>query len=161
MNKKGFTLIELVVVLTIIVVLSSIILFSVSQYVNRGKDANVASNLTVLIPIGEAFYTGNGNSYADDKASFCNPEDNSALENAILQMPDQIDDAPCYSENIAETTNPKGVCCFAKKDTWVACARKFADTTKAFCVDSRGMKKEIEIAKCLELSPTSDTLECP
>src|SRR3989344_7539238 len=63
LNRKagGFTLVEIIVVVTIIIILFSIILFIVSQYVNRSKDSNIEGNLVILIPSGEAYYTGHGN----------------------------------------------------------------------------------------------------
>ena len=47
MNKsKGFTIIELIVVIAIIAVLATIVLVNVTQYINRGKDAAIKGNLS-------------------------------------------------------------------------------------------------------------------
>lgn len=131
--SKGFTLIELIVTIAIIAVLSGIVLFSISQYISRGKDSNISANLAILIPAGEVFYNGNGNSYNDGSASFCNPNQNSVIKNAIAQMPVNPL-GPCQ-------TNAAGLCCYAESQAWAACAQEFTDTAMAFCVDSRGVKE--------------------
>lgn len=38
-NKKGFTLVEMVLVIAIIVILASVLFFSVSSYLDRAKTA--------------------------------------------------------------------------------------------------------------------------
>ena len=157
-SKGGFTLIELTIVIAITAVLAGIILFTVQQYLNKGKDANIAGNLAVLIPAGEAWYNGNGNSYED----FCDPGRNSALKNTVYQMPQNID-SPCWTSDLSATKNPAGVCCYVDSnfyDAWVACAQKFSDDTKAFCVDSRGVRKEITKEQCRDIE-SEDPLQCP
>jgi prepilin-type N-terminal cleavage/methylation domain-containing protein len=164
MKSKGFTLIELIVVIAIIAVMSGIILFSITQYISRGKDANVSGNLAILVTAGEAYYNID-NSYN----GFCNPIENTGnvFKNIISQMPDQNDTAPCYSASNTATTNPKGVCCKVAIDplgqAWAACARKFTDPNKAFCVDSRGIKKDICVKSCtsiISVCPDDDITEC-
>ena len=85
--QKGFTLIEIIVVMAIIAVLYGIILFSVNLYISKGKDSNVSGNLAILVPAGEVWYNAN-NSYA----GFCG---SSTVLNAILQMPENKNGA-CY-----------------------------------------------------------------
>jgi len=149
-KNKGFTLIELIVVIAIIAVLSGVILFSITQYINRGKDSNISGNLAILIPAGEVFYGGNGNSYNDGSADFCEPEDNSVLKNIIAQMPKNP------SEDCLD-----GICCNSTGQAWVACAREFTDPDKAFCVDSRGMKKEIDNGQCAKDISVNGVPQCP
>lgn len=135
--KQGFTLIELVVVIAIIAVLSGIILFSINVYVNKGKDSNIAGNLAVLVPAGEVWYNMNS-SYS----GFCS---SAVAANAISQMPENPDGA-CYDEE----DNKAGLCCAVSGtyDSWAACANLFSDTESAYCVDSRGVKKEIPASSC-------------
>jgi prepilin-type N-terminal cleavage/methylation domain-containing protein len=144
MNNKGFTLIELIVALAIVAVLSGVILFSVSQYINKGKDSNVAGNLAVLIPAGEVYYNANNSSYLN----FCQ---NDVFKNAVSQMP-KNPAGPCLSDNLA------GVCCRDADQAWVACAQEFANSKYVFCVDSRGVKKEIENGNCATIKAN---LRCP
>jgi len=136
--SRGFTLIELIIVVAIIAILSGLILFSVTQYINKGKDSNISGNLSVLIPAGEVFYDGNSNSYT----GFCDlgVNGNSVLKNAIIQMPQNLN-GDC-------TDNVAGICCYAVSQVWAACAQEFVDTSKAYCVDSRGMKEEIDNSSC-------------
>jgi prepilin-type N-terminal cleavage/methylation domain-containing protein len=166
--NKGFTLIELIVVIAIIAVLSGVILFSITQYISKGKDSNVSGNLAVLVPAGEVFYNGNGNSYQ----GFCDPSTpngNSIIRNAIQQMP-QNSASSCYCDpktfcpspsTWTSTSNPAGVCCSTTGQTnnyqaWAACAREFTNSSLAYCVDSRGVKKEIDNNFC-----KSSLTQCP
>jgi prepilin-type N-terminal cleavage/methylation domain-containing protein len=49
MNKqKGFTIIELIVVIAIIAILSAIVLVSVTQYINKAKTASIEANLSTV-----------------------------------------------------------------------------------------------------------------
>jgi prepilin-type N-terminal cleavage/methylation domain-containing protein len=49
MNKsKGFTIIELIVVIAIIAVLAAIVLVNVTQYINKAKDSAIKANLDTI-----------------------------------------------------------------------------------------------------------------
>lgn len=132
MQQKGFTFIELMVVIAIIGILSSIIMFSANQYINRGKDSNVAGNLAVLVPAGEAFYNVD-NTYT----GFCESD---AVKNAFNQISKPNTLSVCSTD-----PNHAGLCCNIGPDgiSWAACAQQFTDPDKAYCVDSRGIKKQI------------------
>jgi len=139
--QKGFTLIEIIVVIAIIAILSSAILFSVTQYVAKGKDSNIAGNLAVLIPAGEVFYNAAVNGTSQNSYSgFCS---SNVITNAISQM-------PVKSQDICN--NKAGLCCFENAgneyQSWVACTQEFTNNKYAFCVDSRGVKKEICNSRC-------------
>jgi len=136
--KRGFTLVELVVTVAIIAVLSGIILFSVSQYISKGKDASVSGYLATLIPAGEVFYNGNGNSYVN----FCDPTKNSVLNDIILEAP-QNTSGPCYVPG-----NYPGGCCGATSQAWATCVREFTNPKLDFCADSRGVQKQICNSSC-------------
>ena len=48
MNKKGFTLIELIVVIAIIAVLAAIVAVNVSGYINKSKDAAIEEEMHTI-----------------------------------------------------------------------------------------------------------------
>ncbi len=145
-KNLGFTLIELLVTIAIIAVISSIILFSIMQYINKSKDTNVIGNLAVLVSAGEVYYNSN-----HDYADFCT---SGVVTNAISQMPDN-ENGSCYIEGV----NDAGLCCnvHAEGEEWSACAKLFSNAgDNAYCVDSRGVKKTIDSGECSELST-----QCP
>jgi prepilin-type N-terminal cleavage/methylation domain-containing protein len=159
-NSGGFTLIELIVSIAIIAVLSAIILFSVSEYIGKGKDANISGNLSVLIPAGEVYYNQENATAGDGYNGFCDPNvsTGSVLKSTILQMP-QNSSSVCFggnpgdSTNWTATSNPAGVCCVMEGSlqnyqAWVACAEEFTDPTQAYCVDSRGASQQISYTTC-------------
>lgn len=154
LSLTGFTLIELVVVIAVTAVLSGVILFSITVYISKGKDSNIAGNLAILIPAGEIYYNGNSNSYS----SFCDPDTNSVVKNAISQMPVNTLGS-CYSA----VSNPSGLCCAESLSgqAWVACVKEFVNTSNAYCVDSRGMKKEISNSVCVSGLPDLSSKQCP
>ncbi len=58
-KSKGFTIIELLVVVAIIAVLASIVLISVTQYIVRGRDAAAQGNLASMLTNGAVFFDTN------------------------------------------------------------------------------------------------------
>jgi len=57
MNKKGFTIIELIVVIAIIAILAAIVMVNVVQYIGRSKDAAIQANLDTAKTSAAAFYS--------------------------------------------------------------------------------------------------------
>ena len=56
MNKqKGFTLIELIVVIAIIAILAAIVLVNVTAYINKSKDASIKANIDTIITEAAVF----------------------------------------------------------------------------------------------------------
>ena len=140
-NQKGFTLVEIIVVIGIISILSTIILFSIMQYIDKSKDANIMGNLAILVSSGEVYFNGHNSSYV----GFC---ESSLLDNAKTEIPQK-----------GTNCNTK-ICCRAIADNWVACAPLFVGSDKAYCVDSRGVKKQIASDNCTDANITSWT-QCP
>ena len=150
MKNKAFTIIELLVVVAVIAVLSTIVLFSARQYANMAKDSSIAGNLAVLIPAGETYYNINDNSYGteSDEDLFC---DLAVVTNAESQM-------PTNSSGSCSDDNDAGVCCVVAGNgqSWAACAKLFATPEEAYCVDSTGIKRKILNEEC-----TNETTACP
>ena len=46
-------------------------------------------------------------------------------------------------------------------DAWAACAKLFTDNTKAYCVDSRGVKEEASVAACSNTGAIIINNKCP
>jgi prepilin-type N-terminal cleavage/methylation domain-containing protein len=151
-SEEGFTLIELIVSVAIVAILSLIVLFSVVQYVNSGKDSNVQGNLAVLVPAGEAYYNGNEATNGTGYNGFCA---SSAVTNIVLQLsvPSPINDCPTPNAT-------PGLCCAVNgsNNQWAACAQDFTDVSPlmAYCVDSTGVRRKILNSEC-----TNTMTQCP
>lgn len=66
MNLRGFTLIEVMVVVVVITILAAIAIPSYSEYVSRSRRAVGKSVLTELAQFMERYYTENGKYVKDD-----------------------------------------------------------------------------------------------
>ena len=146
-GKNGFTIIELIVSISIVFFLSAIIMFTIGQYINSGKDNNIRANLSILIPTAERYYNTNsqiGLGYT----GFCNT---GVVLNVISQLSVPLSTSNCPSAS-------RGLCCNIKSDgsAWAACIKEFNDPNQAFCVDSRGVKNEISVSSC-----TTSIYQCP
>jgi prepilin-type N-terminal cleavage/methylation domain-containing protein len=121
--KKGFTIIELLVVVAIIAVLTGIVLVNVAPYLNKGKDAAIKANLSTLLTNGAIFLDSNGN-----YNNFC-------ANNMVAGKP--IYDAINSAAGAGPTCNVKNT-----NDAWCACSSLRTTAGDVFCVDSTGYKKE-------------------
>ncbi len=119
-KSKGFTIIELLVVVAIIAVLTGIVLVNVTAYINKGKDAAIKGNLSTILTNSAVFYDTNS-SYTN----FCT--------NAYVTVPNAAITAaggtPTCTANITNTA-------------FCACSTLKVTAGNVFCVDSTGYKKE-------------------
>lgn len=60
-NKRGFTIIELIVVIAIISVLAAIVIVGVVQYINKARDASVKSNLAQIAKTLQIYFSSHSN----------------------------------------------------------------------------------------------------
>src|SRR3989344_5575752 len=131
MNKnKGFTIIELIVVIAIIAVLAAIVLVNVTQYIAKGRDAAIKGNLSSLATNAAVYYDdtalGNGDfvGFSADTTLGCGA--GGPISAAIVATGSAL---------VCAETTTTGV-------DWCGCAQLRTDQTDYFCVDSAGSKKE-------------------
>ena len=122
-TSKGFTIIELLVVVAIIAVLTGIVLVNVTSYINKGKDASVQGNLSTVLTNASVFYDTNG-SYTGNCAS--------ANVAAALAAADKAFDGNATANEVTD--------CNETASAWAACGQ-LKVTDSYFCVDSTGTKK--------------------
>ena len=138
MNKsKGFTIIELLVVVAIIAVLAAIVLVNVTQYINRGKDAAIKGNMATILTNSAVFY------------------DDTALGNGTYTS---------FATNSGYTVPAAAIVAIGKTVTpgiitskFCACATLYDTTNTTYCIDSSGYKKATATAcatRCATVSPT-------
>jgi len=123
MNKqKGFTIIELIVVIAIIAVLAAIVLVNVTQYINKGKDAAAQGNLASMLTNSAVWISSGNSTYAGyiasvtGGASYITALTNSSAGYTVTQAYTPTDDGFCASVVLKGTGTPN------------------------FCVDSSGKK---------------------
>src|SRR5574343_151978 len=59
--SKGFTIVELIIVIAIISILAGIVLSSIAGYINRAKDETAKSNVGQIVKSLQVYYSENGN----------------------------------------------------------------------------------------------------
>jgi prepilin-type N-terminal cleavage/methylation domain-containing protein len=129
MNKsKGFTIIELIVVIAIIAVLATIVLVNVTSYINKGKDAAIKGNVATIIT-NAAVYFDDINGGNGDYLLFTG--------SALYTVPA----AAIVSAGKAATTGITTI-----GDKFCVCATLFDTTLGTFCADSSGYKKATNVA---------------
>jgi len=156
-TSKGFTIIELLVVVSIIAVLAAIVLVNVTGYINRGKNASIKSNLATVATNGSIFFYNNSTYDAFcTNAYFTSPSAAITAAGGTAICTEKGDnttyDAFCTnayftSPSAAITAAGGTAICTEKGDntTWCACSTMKVTTAEpansTFCVDSTGYKK--------------------
>ena len=128
MKSKGFTIIELLVVVAIIAVLTGIVLVNVTQYINRGKDSSVQGNLSSILVNAAIFY---------DNPALGNGTYTGLCGNATITVP-----LAAANKAYNGDVTPVVTDCNSTATAWAACGQ-LKVTDAFFCVDSLGTKKII------------------
>ena len=126
-KSRGFTIIELLVVVAIIAVLAAIVLVNVTSYINKGKNASIKGNLATTLINSAVYYDSNG-SYTN----FCTNVGYTNPASAITAA----GGTPLCNVNTGGTA----MC---------ACSTQVG-SSNTFCVDSTGAKKETATACATE-----------
>ena len=130
--SKGFTIIELLVVVAIIAVLAAIVLVNVTGYINKGKNAAIQGNMATILTNAAVYYDTNGHYGGFGVAT--NPTYNGPATAAASA-----------NGGTALTFNCNKVACLATDAPTAWCAASVlkavsGSTDTIFCVDSTGSK---------------------
>ncbi len=116
-KSKGFTIIELLVVVAIIAVLASIVLVNVTSYIARGKDAAIKGNLSTILTNAAIYYDGQtpstyvgfvtGTNCNTGNAGFTGPETAAVSAGGTVTCPASTASAFC----VRSTLNVSGSYC--------------------------------------------------
>lgn len=141
-KQKGFTIIELIVVIAIIAVLAAIVLVNVTQYIAKSRNSAIKGNLASLLTNSATYYDTNSAAYTgfDTDAS-----------------------VGCDGPIDAAITGAGGsLSCIATATAFCACSTLNTTTPEPansyFCVDSTGAKRAytgLSTDTCATLCPAA------
>jgi prepilin-type N-terminal cleavage/methylation domain-containing protein len=147
-TSKGFTIIELLVVVAIIAVLTGIVLVNVTSYIAKGKDAAVKGNMSTMLTDGAVFYDSNS-TYTGFYSGTTSPitttagcTGNSGFVNTCTAMVNAGYNSVTFTCAGAANCNTAGA------TGWCAMVTEKANTN-TFCVDSTGAKIEKASGTCV------------
>lgn len=133
----GFTIIELIVVIAIISVLSTIVLVNVTGYIGSSRDAALKGSMNSL-PSGATIYFEEHGNYG----AYCNEEKTELILDTIANSAGKP--RACGTTNI----NEWNICCKHSDEKWTVCAQLISNLTKAWCIDYTGARREISNSNC-------------
>lgn len=135
-KTKGFTIIELLVVIAIIAVLAAVVLVNVTQYIAKGKDARIKSDIGNIRTVMSADFADNqGAAYVCPVTSTSSTTGDASVDDInTLSASDFV----C---NVTSSGSP-AYCASAELATSTSTARKY------YCTDSTGVVKESATSTC-------------
>jgi prepilin-type N-terminal cleavage/methylation domain-containing protein len=130
-KQKGFTIIELIVVIGIITVLSAIVLVNVVQYTNKSKDAAIKADMDQLRTAGTVYLNTNG-----DVSNICTHGAFPTIFSNINKIGPFLPDDSFYC---ADSISQPSLC---ETSQWAVIAILYAggpfSSNAWYCVDSEG-----------------------
>ncbi len=131
-KNKGFTIIELIVVIAVIAVLSTIVFIKINSFRNKAKDSKIREDMHNFYVLSLEYFQQHDGDYG----GFCNYP-------SVIKI---FDNLPAYD-------NLKAKQCSADSDDWVICSKlNFPeDRTSAWCIDGSGVRVEITAQQCEDI----------
>ena len=154
--KKGFTLIELMVVIAIVAVLAGLTLGYLTDSRKKGGDTGVKSNLQTVRALSEIFYLDNANSYLPAGGSTFSvascPSYNASGTNMFARN-------KTIADAIAEAGNRgDGTACANSGNFWAVAVGLNLNPGTSWCIDNQGSAKVVSAAPTASINPT--TFQC-
>ncbi len=151
--RRGFTLIELIVVIAIISILSAVVISNIGNARDRSANASVKANLNSLRAMIAIFYDANGN-YGTAGVNGC-------TSGGMFNSTSPNDISGAISEALQSSGHTGGIYCRSNTSTnqWAIAVplRPLTgnnSTQQAWCVDFRGISKQVTFG-------SFSTSQCP
>lgn len=138
-SSRGFTLMELLIVIAIIGVLVAIVVVALNDARDRGANAGIKSNLDTARSQAEVFYnvnTDNPNSYINVCTNGVVPGGVDGIGFAVSAASRAAGLSGAYGINVSGALNT--ATCKGGGNYWVAEVPLFNDGNAMWCVDSTG-----------------------
>jgi prepilin-type N-terminal cleavage/methylation domain-containing protein len=145
-SQKGFTIIELIVVIAIIAVLAAIVLVNVSSYVKRSRQVAALANARQMTTLALDYFVNAGNS---SYAGLCGDSQSMSKQQSIYNSLHGFDlsvETDCYDSSlytVCKTAN--GGCTsassggfFCRDKSWLYVIHSTIPYFGLICVDSSG-----------------------
>jgi len=154
-TKKGFTLLELMVVVAIIGILTAIVMIALGDSRNKGGDAAVKSNLNTIRGQAEIFSSNNGNSFLPAGGSVLSITNPCPVYHPVGANMIQLD--PTIAGAIAEAVKrgANSSACYNSSTQWVVAVGLKSSATKSWCVDSGGASRQVSSAPASAINTTT------
>lgn len=140
--KRGFTLLELLIVVAIIGILASVVLAALNNARNKGADAGVKSNLANAIRQGEILYntrTANRDTYTN--ACTNGTVDGATAVGAFVLAAARADGLSSVGYNNSPAASTSVATCNDSATAWAA-EVPLKTAGQMWCVDSTGASKQ-------------------
>ncbi len=151
---KGFTLLELLIVISIIGILSSIIIFFVQDAKKRGADSGIKQDLALIKTQAALFLSENNNRYT---TSIVGPSSSTCLVPLSAGSPYMLARDTAIHDAIAQAVKLSGRTtvsnnryvysyCYNSQNAWAVAVTLRSNANISWCVDHTGVSKSYPTA---------------
>lgn len=132
-TRRGFTLVELLVVITIIGILSSVVLASLNTARSKGSDAAIQSDLNAIRTQAELYYLTTGNSTYGTTVS------DGSCASGMFSADTSIAKAIAAADNVNGSSGTMK--CESNGSAYLVAAELVGTSGSYWCIDSNGTAK--------------------